>query len=87
MRTMVPMKELRYRFVPVERCIMCGSPSAGHKVMGRRLNRSHGRNPKKLTGISTTVVRCSACKLVYSNPQPVPFDIQDHYGMPPESYW
>ncbi|HYG18611.1 MAG TPA: class I SAM-dependent methyltransferase, partial [Ohtaekwangia sp.] len=27
------------------------------------------------------------CHLIYSNPQPVPFDIQDHYGMPPEDYW
>ncbi|MBL0127101.1 MAG: class I SAM-dependent methyltransferase [Flavobacteriales bacterium] len=80
-------KELRYRFVPVEACIMCGSASDGHRVMGRRLNKSHGRNPKRVVGISTTVVRCTDCGLVYSNPQPIPFDIQDHYGVPPETYW
>ena len=31
--------------------------------------------------------KCKNCKLIYSSPQPVPFDIQDHYGVPPESYW
>ncbi len=80
-------KSISYRFAPVTACIMCGSPSIGHKVMGRRLNRSHGRNPKHVVGIATTVMRCTDCELVYSNPQPIPHDIQDHYGMPPESYW
>lgn len=66
---------------------MCGSKSDKHKILGKRLNASQGKNPKKKTGITTTVVKCSNCGLIYSNPQPVPFDIQDHYGVPPESYW
>jgi len=76
-----------YHFDPVQACIMCGSPSAGHKVLGRRLNRSQGRSPRKAIGIATTIRRCTTCELVYSDPMPVPFDLQDHYGVPPESYW
>ena len=66
---------------------MCGAKTDDHSVMGRRLNRSQGLNPRKKIGIATTVVRCTNCKLIYSNPQPIPFDLQDHYGVPPESYW
>lgn len=51
------------------------------------MNCSQGKNPKKKIGISTTISKCSTCGLIYSNPQPVPFDIQDHYGKPPEEYW
>jgi ubiquinone/menaquinone biosynthesis C-methylase UbiE len=25
--------------------------------------------------------------MIYSNPQPIPNSIQDHYGVPPEDYW
>jgi len=32
-------------------------------------------------------MRCTKCGLIYSNPQPVPYEINDHYGIPPESYW
>lgn len=32
-------------------------------------------------------MECRQCKLVYAQPMPVPFDIQDHYGTPPEEYW
>jgi len=77
----------RYYFNHISTCNMCGSDSSKHKVLGKRLNTSQGRNPKKKIGISTTIVKCSNCELIYSNPQPVPFDIQDHYGVPPESYW
>ena len=66
---------------------MCGSLSASHKILGKRLNASQGRNPRNKTGITTTVARCSDCGLIYSNPQPVPASIQDHYGIPPEEYW
>ena len=76
-----------YQFHPVIACNMCGSPSNGHRILGRRLNHSQGRNPRKVVGISTTIRRCTQCDLVYSDPQPVPFDIQDHYGVPPEDYW
>jgi hypothetical protein len=66
---------------------MCGSKSGTHKILGKRLNGSQGKNPKKKIGITTTIVKCTGCGLIYSNPQPVPFDIQDHYGVPPENYW
>ena len=66
---------------------MCGSVSDKHKIIGKRLNRHQGKNPTKKIGITTTVVKCIDCGLIYSNPQPIPFDIQDHYGVPPESYW
>ncbi len=66
---------------------MCDSETVTHQILGKRLNRSQGGNPKKKIGITTTVAKCSNCGLIYSNPQPVPFDIQDHYGIPPEDYW
>jgi 2-polyprenyl-3-methyl-5-hydroxy-6-metoxy-1,4-benzoquinol methylase len=66
---------------------MCGSNTDKHKILGKRLNTSQGKNPRNKIGITTTIVKCTSCGLIYSNPQPVPFDIQDHYGVPPESYW
>lgn len=66
---------------------MCGSKTDKHKILGKRLNSSQGKNPRNKIGITTTIVRCTNCGLIYSNPQPVPFDIQDHYGVPPENYW
>jgi 2-polyprenyl-3-methyl-5-hydroxy-6-metoxy-1,4-benzoquinol methylase len=55
--------------------------------MGQRLNQTQGLRPKKKAGISVSVKKCNNCHLVYASPQPVPFDIQDHYGIPPETYW
>ena len=66
---------------------MCGSETKGHKVLGQRLNKSQGRRPKKKTGISVSIQKCTNCNLIYSNPLPIPNDIQDHYGTPPEDYW
>jgi 2-polyprenyl-3-methyl-5-hydroxy-6-metoxy-1,4-benzoquinol methylase len=80
-------KQKRYYFNHIDNCNMCGSKTDKHKILGKRLNGSQGKNPKNKIGITTTIVKCTNCGLVYSNPQPVPFDIQDHYGVPPESYW
>jgi len=66
---------------------MCGDKTDGHIILGQRLNQSQGLNPKSKTGISVSVKKCSNCKLIYASPQPVPFDIQDHYGVPLEDYW
>jgi len=77
----------QYRFEEITHCEMCGSPSANHSVMGQRLNRTQGMRPNRKTGISVSVMRCTTCDLFYSQPQPVPFNIQDHYGVPVESYW
>ena len=66
---------------------MCNSEKDKHKILGQRLNQSQGFNPKSKIGISTTVMKCQNCGLIFSNPQPVPDNIQDHYSVPPEEYW
>ncbi|MCJ8163784.1 class I SAM-dependent methyltransferase [Pontibacter sp. E15-1] len=81
------MERLKYFFDEIENCNFCGRPTSENKILGQRLNKSQGFAPKSKWGITTTVVRCTNCSLIYSNPQPVPFDIQSHYGIPPESYW
>jgi SAM-dependent methyltransferase len=80
-------KRLHYYFENVGKCDMCGNEIAGHKVLGQRLNQSQGMQPKKKTGIAVSIMKCRNCSLIYSQPQPIPFDIQDHYGTPPEEYW
>lgn len=37
--------------------------------------------------MSVSVMRCSNCALLYCHPLPIPVDLQDHYGVPPDSYW
>src|SRR6188474_3996715 len=81
------MEQIRYSFVAVAQCNMCGAPASDHRVLGKRLNAPQGMRPKRKKGITTTVVKCGACGLVFADPQPVPVDLQDHYGVPPESYW
>ena len=66
---------------------MCGDETDAHTVLGQRLNQSQGLNPKRKSGVSVSVKKCGSCKLIYASPQPIPFDIQDHYGAPPEDYW
>ncbi|MEQ8625878.1 MAG: methyltransferase domain-containing protein [Vicingaceae bacterium] len=77
----------KYSFRDIGHCEMCKDPTKNHKILGQRLNKSQGLKPKKLFGISVSVVKCNNCGLIYSNPQPIPFDIQNHYGTPPEDYW
>ncbi len=84
---MVEENKKRYFFEEVVACEMCGDDSFKHKIKGFRLNKSIGLSPKKRDGIAVAVKKCSNCALLYSSPQPIPFDIQDHYGIPPESYW
>lgn len=76
-----------YNFKEIKECEMCGSSSKDHKVMGMRMDKSQGFNPKKKHGIAVGVLKCPKCGLIYSSPQPIPSDIQDHYGTPPEEYW
>ena len=80
-------KNIKYCFEEITHCEMCGDPVEGHKVLGQRLNATQGLKPKRKTGISVSVKKCRKCQLIYSSPQPIPFDIQDHYGITPESYW
>ena len=79
--------KLRYYFEHIDNCNMCGAETVNHKILGKRLNKSQGKNPQKRIGITTTIAKCTNCGLIYSNPQPIPFDFHDHYGMPPENYW
>jgi 2-polyprenyl-3-methyl-5-hydroxy-6-metoxy-1,4-benzoquinol methylase len=78
---------LRYYFDDVAECNMCGADSENHRVLGKRLNSSQGKRPKRKIGVSVTVMECKCCGLIFANPMPVPMDIMDHYGVPPEEYW
>ena len=78
---------MRYSFEKITHCNMCGDDTSSHKILGHRLNGQTGLRPKNKTGITVSVARCSNCGLIYSNPMPIPFDLQDHYGVPPENYW
>ncbi|MBK9421145.1 MAG: methyltransferase domain-containing protein [Flavobacteriales bacterium] len=78
---------MRYTFEPVVRCNMCGAPGSEHRVLGRRLNGHQGAFPKRKMGVAVSVLQCRRCTLIFANPQPRPFDLQDHYGVPPEAYW
>lgn len=78
---------MRYTFKKIEHCQMCGDSTKNHSILGQRMNCSQGLSPSSKSGISVSIQKCNACQLIYSNPQPIPFDIQDHYGAPPESYW
>lgn len=64
---------------------MCESKS--FKVLGKRLNSTQGLSPKNKIGITTTIVKCRKCALIFSNPMPIPLDIDFHYGINPETYW
>lgn len=78
---------MQYSFATVEKCNMCGAPAAQARILGKRMNQSQGKRPTKKIGITTTVVQCRRCSLIYSNPLPIPKSIEQHYGQPPESYW
>jgi 2-polyprenyl-3-methyl-5-hydroxy-6-metoxy-1,4-benzoquinol methylase len=81
------MEVRKYYFEKRDNCEMCGTPNTANKVMGIRLSTTQGLRPKKKSGIGVTVVKCKNCGLVFADPMPVPFDIADHYNVPPESYW
>lgn len=78
-------KCMHYKFRPVPACDMCGGRS--FKLLGMRLSASQGMRPRTAEGIAVAVKRCRDCGLVFSDPQPVPNDLSDHYGLPPEGYW
>ena len=84
---MVSENQMKYQFAFATKCDMCGDDVRNHKILGQRLNQSQGFKPKNKIGITTTIVKCSNCKLIYSNPQPIPNSIEDHYGVPADSYW
>lgn len=76
---------MRYDFSPVRHCNMCGGTRS--TMLGMRLSASQGANPRKAEGIAIPVKRCRDCGLIYSDPLPIPENLSDHYGLPPEEYW
>lgn len=80
-------KKTTYTFNQIDNCNMCGAKLNYQKILGKRLNKSQGMSPKNIIGITTTICKCLKCGLIYSNPQPIPLNLQDHYGVPPENYW
>lgn len=76
---------MNYRFKKISKCPFCKTEN--FKLLGKRLNNSQGLNPHKKIGITTSIVRCKQCKLIFPNPLPIPQNINDHYGVPPEDYW
>lgn len=81
------LNKMNYQFVNIDKCNMCGHPTDDAKVLGRRLNGTQGKRPKKKVGITTTVMQCKKCQLIFSNPIPIPETLEQHYGVPPETYW
>lgn len=78
---------MKYSFSSVSVCNMCGAPAAAFRVVGLRMNRSQGFQPKKVDGIAVSIKRCVQCGLIFADPCPVPDQLSDHYGIPPEEYW
>ena len=76
---------MRYDFRPVPACNMCGS--ASFALLGMRLGAHQGFNPRQAEGIAVPVKQCRSCGLIFADPQPVPANLTDHYGLPPEDYW
>jgi ubiquinone/menaquinone biosynthesis C-methylase UbiE len=74
-----------YTFFEKHECNMCLSKDI--YTIGIRLNRSQGKNPRSKNGISVGIDKCNHCGLIFSNPQPVPRSIDDHYGIDPKTYW
>ncbi|MFZ7114214.1 MAG: class I SAM-dependent methyltransferase [Bacteroidota bacterium] len=51
------------------------------------MDRSQGKNPRLKSGLITSIQKCMNCGLIFANPQPLPLNIQDHYGVDPVEYW
>lgn len=81
------VKQKTYHFREIKNCVMCGDDTSKNVLIGQRLDSLQGMTPKSKSGISVSIFQCRNCGLIYSNPQPVPNNIQDHYGIPPENYW
>jgi len=77
----------KYTYFPVENCNMCGADRSRFKVLGKRLNQSQGIRPRTKSGLTTTIIQCKNCELIFPNPQPFPEALDDHYGIRPEDYW
>ena len=81
------MSMTTYTFKEQTECLMCHMPSLRNSVLGLRMNCRQGWKPKRNSGFAVTIRRCIHCGLTYPDPLPVPTRIEDHYDIPPESYW
>ncbi len=81
------VQEKLYGFHQIVNCNMCGASEKSFRPLGKRLNRSQGLFPSKKMGISVSVVKRQNCGLIFSNPQPIPNKIGDHYDIDPDQYW
>jgi SAM-dependent methyltransferase len=79
------MRRYRYEFIPVRACAMCGSQHI--TMLGQRLSRSQGFDPRSAVGLATGVKRCVDCGLIFSDPRPIPASLDDHYDISPDDYW
>lgn len=75
---------MRYEFKSVDRCNMCGSRD--FNFLGMRLSASQGFNPRRAEGIGVPIKQCGSCGLIFSDPQPIPENLSDHYGVPADDY-
>jgi len=81
------LKAIKYTFIPINRCNMCGSNCHHFSLMGRRLNNTQGFRPSKKIGVTITVEKCDSCGLVFPNPMPMVDTLVDHYNVPAKDYW
>ena len=81
------MSDIEYSFLDIPSCNFCGADKSSFKLLGKRLDQAHGKNPKKLKGKSTNIQKCRNCELIFSNPLPIPKNFDDHYGVDPKAYW
>lgn len=80
--------ENKFIFLPVLSCAMCGAGKGYFKVLGKRLGRSQGYRPQTLPADTLIIVKqCRNCKLIFSDPMPVPEKIEQLYNVSPENYW
>jgi SAM-dependent methyltransferase len=66
---------------------MCLAPASEHRMLGMRLNKRQGAAPRGKHGIAVGIMKCERCSLIFANPLPIPENLSDHYGLPPEDYW
>lgn len=81
-------KEYRkYTFYDIHECNMCNAGQERFKILGKRLDKTQGFRPHLKTGITTSVMKCQNCGLIFSNPLPIPENLSDHYEIDPATYW
>lgn len=77
---------MKYNFVEIQQCNMCHSSLDMHRLLGLRMKGHQGFfPPRNKRGVN--IYQCRKCGLIFCNPLPLPNNLQDHYGLPPDDYW